>query len=211
MTKERSKDESDETQPDRRQTGCAQESHAHRPWYRLRHGQDRRTRRQGPDRALRCAHQGLRRRPDAAASPPAEARLPQHVVRDQAQRNQSRQGAGGDRRRPARCQGAGRCRGHGQGRPDAARKGRREAARRRRAQGQGRFRGLPRIEIGNRSGRESRRHRENPCAGEGRRRRAARQEQAHGAGSSQRRQQAERRQAQGEAKPEAEGEQKGAE
>ena len=29
------------------------------------------------DRALRCAHQGLRRRPDAAASAPAQARLPQ--------------------------------------------------------------------------------------------------------------------------------------
>ena len=43
---------------------------------------------------------------------------------------------------------AGRRRGHGQGRADAARQGRREAARRRRAQEQGRFRGLPRLEVG---------------------------------------------------------------
>jgi len=49
-----------------------------------------------------------------------EALFPQHVVRGQAQRNQSGQGAGGDRCRLARCQGAGRWCGHGQGGPDAA-------------------------------------------------------------------------------------------
>ena len=53
----------------------------------------------------------------------------------------------------------GRRRGHGQGRADAARQGRREAARRRRAQEQGRFRGLWRVEVGGRGGREGRRHR----------------------------------------------------
>ena len=101
--------ECDETQRDRRQRR-AQESPSHRPRHRLRQGQDRRPRRQGPDRAFRRAHQGLRRRADAAASPPAQARLPQHFVRGQAQRNQYRQGAGGDRCRPSRCRNADRCR-----------------------------------------------------------------------------------------------------
>ena len=41
-----------------------------------------------------------------------------------------------------RCQKPDRRRGHGQGRPDAARQRRREAARRRRVQGQGRVPGL---------------------------------------------------------------------
>ena len=49
-----------------------------RPRHRLRQGQDQRPRRQGPDRAHRRCHQRLRRRPDAAASPLAEARLQQH-------------------------------------------------------------------------------------------------------------------------------------
>jgi len=40
-----------------------------------------------------CAIKGFERRPDAAASAPAEARLPQHLVCGQAQRDQSRQGA----------------------------------------------------------------------------------------------------------------------
>ena len=44
-----------------------------------------------------------------------------------------------------------------------------------------------RVEIRHRGGREGRRQRENPGAGEGSRRRAEGQEQAHGAGSGQRR------------------------
>ena len=53
-----------------------QEAPARRPRHWFRHGQDRRPRRQRPNRALRRAHQGVRRRPDAAASPGAEARVP---------------------------------------------------------------------------------------------------------------------------------------
>src|SRR4029453_221397 len=44
----------------------------------------------------------LERWPDAAASPAAEARLSQYAVRAQAQRSQSWQSSGGDRRRQAR-------------------------------------------------------------------------------------------------------------
>ena len=70
--------------------GRAQDAKAHRPRHRLGQGQDRRPRRQGPDRALGRAHQGFRGRPDAAASAPAQARLQEHDVRAQAQRSQSR-------------------------------------------------------------------------------------------------------------------------
>jgi hypothetical protein len=42
-------------------------------------GKTGRSWRQGPDRAFGRPHQGLRRRPDAAASPSAEARLQQHL------------------------------------------------------------------------------------------------------------------------------------
>ncbi len=114
----------------------------------------------GPDRALGRAHQGLRRRPDAAASPSAQARLPQHLVRGQAQRNQSRQVAGGDRRRTDRHQESDRRCGLGQGWPDAARQRRRQAARRRRTQEQGRYRGARRLEVGGCGGREGRRQRQ---------------------------------------------------
>ena len=55
--------------------GASQGAHARRPRHRLRQGQAGRARRQGPEGALRRAHQGLRRRPDAAASAPAQARL----------------------------------------------------------------------------------------------------------------------------------------
>ena len=101
--------------------GASQDAHARRPRHRLGQGQDRRPRRQGPDRALRRAHQGLRGRPDAAASPSAQARLQEHAVR--AQLNEVNLGriqaaidagkldAGGDDRR----------RGAGQGRRGAPR------------------------------------------------------------------------------------------
>ena len=97
-----------------------QDAQAHRPRHRLRHRQDRRPRRQGPDRALGRAHQGLRRRPDAAASAPAQARLQEHDVRAQAQRSESRPHPGGDRCRPARCRRQDRRGGAGQGRRSCA-------------------------------------------------------------------------------------------
>ena len=78
--------------------GSRKEALPHRPRHRLGRRQDRRPRRQGPDRAFRRAHQGLRGRPDAAASPAAQARLQQHHVRPAAERGEPRQGAGGDRR-----------------------------------------------------------------------------------------------------------------
>ena len=126
----------DEIARTRRPSGSAQEAHPHRPRHRLRHGQDRRPRRQGPDRALGRAHQGLRGRPDAASSPAAEARLQEYGVRAQAERSQSRQGSGGDRCRQARCQRDRRRRGPGQGGRAAKGQGRRPAARLRRNQGE---------------------------------------------------------------------------
>ena len=73
------KEDYDEAQRYRRQRRLPQEADARRPWHRLGQGQDRGPRRQGPDRALGRAHQGLRGRSDAAASAPAEARLQQHL------------------------------------------------------------------------------------------------------------------------------------
>ena len=57
----------------------AQEAHPHRPRHRFGQRQDRRPRRQGPDRALGRAHQGLRGRPDAVAPPAAQARVQQRL------------------------------------------------------------------------------------------------------------------------------------
>ena len=76
------------------------------------------------------ARSGVRIKGFEGGQMPLHRRLPKRgfrntLVRAQAQRDQSRQGAGGDRRRHARCRGAGRRRGHGQGRADAARQGRR--------------------------------------------------------------------------------------
>ena len=51
--------------------------HARRPWPGLGQGQDRRSRREGPEGALRRRHRRLRRRPDAAAHAHAQARLQQ--------------------------------------------------------------------------------------------------------------------------------------
>ena len=122
--------------------GSTQEAHARRPRHRLGQGQDRRPRRQGPDRALRRAHQGLRRRPDAAASAPAQARLPQHQF--QLALNEVNLGqvqaaidAGCSTPRP-------RSTPRRWSRPGVLRRaqGRRAAARQWRAQGQGRFRGV---------------------------------------------------------------------
>ena len=72
------------------------------------------------------ARSGVRIKGFEGGQMPLHRRLPKRGFRNtafaaQAQRDQSRQGAGGDRRRPARCQGAGRRRGAGQGRPDAPR------------------------------------------------------------------------------------------
>ena len=50
-------------------------AHSRRSRHRFGQGQAVRPRRQGPDRAFGRAHQGLRGRPDAAASPAAQARL----------------------------------------------------------------------------------------------------------------------------------------
>ena len=81
--------------------GAHEVAQARRPRHRLGQGQDGGPRRQGPDGAHRRAHQGLRGRPDAAASPPAEARL-QPAVAARSQRGQSRPPAERDRRRQAR-------------------------------------------------------------------------------------------------------------
>ena len=137
---------------------------AHRPRHRLRQRQDRRPRRQGPDRALRRAHQRLRRRPDAAASPAAQARLQEHRIRPQAQRGESRPLQAAIDAGPARCRGQDRRRGAGQGRHPAPGQGRRAAARRRRNQGQGDAFGVRRLEIGGRRGGEGRRFGRNPRA-----------------------------------------------
>ncbi len=88
----------DETSRTLRPARRPQDAKAHRARHRLRQRQDRRPRRQGPDRAFRRAHQRLRGRPDAAASPSAQARLQEHDVRAQAQRSESRPHPGGDRR-----------------------------------------------------------------------------------------------------------------
>ena len=58
----------------------------------------------------------------------------------------------------------------GEIRRDAPRQGRRPAARPRRDQGEADYRGSRRLEVRDRGGREGRRHGENPCAEEGRRR-----------------------------------------
>ena len=60
--------------------------------------------------------------------------------------------------------GRSRRRGAGQGRRPAARQGRRAAARHRRDQGQGRLRGLGRLQVGGRGGREGRRLGHDPGA-----------------------------------------------
>ena len=70
---------SHETQRDPGQCRRPQEPQARRSRHRFGQGQDLRPRREGSDRAYRRRDQGLRRRPDAAASPPAEARLRQHL------------------------------------------------------------------------------------------------------------------------------------
>ena len=70
--------------------GATQEPEARRPRHRLRLGQDRRSRRQGPEGALRRRHQRLRGRPDAALSAPAEARLQQHLRRELQRRHLGR-------------------------------------------------------------------------------------------------------------------------
>ena len=137
----RSESSGDEAQRNRRQRRRAQEAHARRPRHRLGQGQDRRARRQGPDRALRRAHQGLRRRPDAAASAPAEARLQQHLRAATSTRSIS---AGCRRRSTPASSTPGApidADGAGQGRRAAPRQGRRAAARQRRIQGQARLRG----------------------------------------------------------------------
>ena len=141
-----------------------QDAHAHRPRHRLGQGQDRRPRRQGPDRALGRAHQGLRRRPDAAASPPAKARLPQYQVRAklneinlgrvQAAIDAGKLDADAARSTPS----------FGQGRHSAPRQGRRAAFGRGRIEGEDRGRGLRRVEVGGGGGREGRRHGEDPRA-----------------------------------------------
>ena len=66
-----------------------QAAHPRRPRHRLGQGQAVGPRRQGSDRALGRAHQGIRGRPDAAASPPAEARL-HSAGAGRSQRGQSR-------------------------------------------------------------------------------------------------------------------------
>ena len=150
---EKSHEASRTGRPRRRPQGAQ----THRPRHRLRQRQDRRPRRQGSDRAFGRAYQGLRGRPDAAASPPAQARLQEHGVRAQAQRDQSRALAGGDRCRPARRAGQDRCRGVGQGRHFAPRQRWRAAARRRRTQGQDCAVGVRCVEIGGRRGGKGRR------------------------------------------------------
>ncbi len=67
----------DEAQRDQGQSGRALPRQAGRARHRLGQGQDLGPRRQGPDRAHRRRAQRLRGRPDAAASPAAEARLQQ--------------------------------------------------------------------------------------------------------------------------------------
>ena len=59
--------------------GATQGAQARRPRHRLRHGQDRRPWREGPELALGRRHQRLRGRPDADLSSPAEARLQEPV------------------------------------------------------------------------------------------------------------------------------------
>ena len=81
--------------------GRAQDAAPRRPRHRLRQGQDRRARRQGPEGAHRRRRQRLRRRPDAAAPPPAQARL-QERLGQELQRGQPRPHPAGDRRRQAR-------------------------------------------------------------------------------------------------------------
>ena len=110
------------------------------------------------------ARSGVRIKGFEGGQMPLHRRLPKRGFRNtpfrgQAQRNQSRQDAGGDRCRADRCRQPDRCRRHGQSRPDAARQRRREAARRWRVQGQGRILGLPRVEVGRCGGREGRRQR----------------------------------------------------
>ena len=141
---------------------------AHRPRHRLRHRQDRRPRRQGPDRALGRAHQGLRGRPDAAASAPAEARLQQAVPARSCTRSIS---TACSRRStpasstPARTVDAAALVKAGAAAP---RPRRRAPARQGRTEGQGRVFGLGRLEIRGRRGRKGRRLGHDPGAQEGR-------------------------------------------
>ena len=130
---------------------------AARPRHRLGPGQDLGQGRQGPEGALRRRHQGLRRRPDAAASAPAEARLQQHL-RQEVQRAQSRPHPGCRRFGPARRQEADHRRGAAAGGADPPRQGRRAPARPWRDHRQACLRGHRRVVERDQGGRGERRH-----------------------------------------------------
>ena len=150
--------------------GAAQEAHARRPRHRLRQGQDRRPRRQGPEGALGRAHQGLRRRPDAAAPAPAEARL-QQLFAHRAQRGQSRPHPG---RRSTPASSTPRRRSTSRRWSKAGVIGARRTAcgcsATARLKAKLDLRGSRRFEVRGRGGREGRRHGEDPGAGEAGRR-----------------------------------------
>ena len=95
--------EHDEAQRDQGQSGRALPREARRARHRLGQGQDLGPRRQGPDRAHRRRAQRLRGRPDAAASPAAEARLQQQDLPEGLQGREPRPAAAGARRRQARA------------------------------------------------------------------------------------------------------------
>ncbi len=142
----------------RDRAGRDQGQEAARPRHRLGAGQDLGQGREGPEGPLRRRHQGLRRRPDAAAPAPAEARLQQHL-RQEVQRAQSRAAS----RRPSmRAGSTARSRSPVEalqdGGADPPRQGRRAPARARRDHRQARLRGHRRLFERDQGGRGERRH-----------------------------------------------------
>ena len=127
-------------------------------------GKTARSRRQGPEGALRRRHQRLRRRPDAALPAPAEARLQQHLRgksfnivslgRIQAAIDAGKLDAKATGRRSRRSIAAG---------VHPPRQGRRAPALGRRAQGEGDLRGRRRFQGRDREDRKGRRHGQRPA------------------------------------------------
>ena len=148
--------------------GRAQESHARRARHRLRHGQDRRPRRQGPDRALRRrasrASKAARCRCTGACRSAASAtpRSRSSSTEINLGKVQAAIDAG-----LHRCRQSDRRRGHGEGRADAARQGRRQLLGNGEFKAKASFSVYRRLAVGDRGGREGRRLGENPGRAQG--------------------------------------------
>ena len=114
------------------------------------------------------ARSGVRIKGFEGGQMPLHRRLPKRgfktEIRAQAQRDQSRAPAAGDRCRPPRRRRQDRCRSLGESRRSAARPGRGAASRRRRDQGESRALGLWGVEISGCRGGEGRRHGRDPGA-----------------------------------------------